>query len=189
MSPSPVSDDSPPDPATRPTPPSATAKPAHATGPVVERPRAAATSATRAGIAPTISAAWVTLVRAMPRFWSRTTPPKPTTPHRTSGRDAEARSAPRATKARTGAAMPKRATASHAGSSQPRATFDSGTVRPQRSPAVTSAASALRRCWGATEVMPPLSSDRARLQVIIERVGLWTEYRLVIWPSNWTMLT
>ena len=171
MSPSPVSDDSPPDPATRPTPPSATAKPAHATGPVVERPRAAATSATRAGIAPTISAAWVTLVRAMPRFWSRTTPPKPTTPHRTSGRDAEARSAPRATKARTGA------------------TFDSGTVRPQRSPAVTSAASALRRCWGATEVMPPLSSDRARLQVIIERVGLWTEYRLVIWPSNWTMLT
>src|SRR3712207_7603000 len=43
-------------------------------GPTIDRPRAAATSATSAGTTPMMSAAWLTLVRAMPRFCSRMTP-------------------------------------------------------------------------------------------------------------------
>jgi hypothetical protein len=59
------------------------------------------------------------------------------------GRSA-ARSRPRAAKARTGAARANRATVSQPGVIQPRASFDSGTVRPQRMPAVARAMIAVR---------------------------------------------
>ena len=39
------------------------------------RPVATAISATSAGVAPTISEAWLTLVRSMPAFWSTITMP------------------------------------------------------------------------------------------------------------------
>ena len=45
-----------------PTPASASAKPTHAAGPQLPRPLATAISATSAGMAPTISEAWLTLV-------------------------------------------------------------------------------------------------------------------------------
>ncbi len=54
---------------------SATSDPSHAPGPAVPRPAAAAKIATSTGTAPTISAAWLTLVRSMPAFWSRITAP------------------------------------------------------------------------------------------------------------------
>ena len=65
----------PPPPATIPTPASASAKPTHASGPVEPLPVAAAISATSAGTAPTISAAWLTLVAWMPAFCSMITMP------------------------------------------------------------------------------------------------------------------
>jgi hypothetical protein len=65
----------PPPPATRPTPASASSEPIHAAVAAVPRPSAAEMTATRTGTAPTISAAWVTLVWAMPTFWSRITTP------------------------------------------------------------------------------------------------------------------
>src|SRR3954451_19352762 len=66
-------------------------------------------------------------------------------PHPATRQVSAARSEPRAANARTGAAAAKRAAVSQSGSSQPIATFDIGTVRPQMSPAAASAASALRR--------------------------------------------
>jgi hypothetical protein len=65
----------PPPPATRPTPASATSEPSHAPSAAVPRPSAAAITATSTGTAPTISDAWVTLVRSMPAFCSRMTTP------------------------------------------------------------------------------------------------------------------
>jgi hypothetical protein len=62
--PSPNSESSPPDPATSPTPAIARVKPTHDCGVALDRPRPAAMSATKAGTAARISAAWVTLV-----FW------------------------------------------------------------------------------------------------------------------------
>jgi hypothetical protein len=73
---SPASDvPAPPPPATRPTPPSATSEPAQVSTVAAPRPSAAAITATSTGTAPTISAAWLTLVRSMPAFWSRITRP------------------------------------------------------------------------------------------------------------------
>src|SRR3954451_4344369 len=66
-------------------------------------------------------------------------------PHPATRQVSAARSEPRAANARTGAAASKRAAVSQSGSSQPMATFDIGTVRPQMSPAAARAASALRR--------------------------------------------
>ena len=65
----------PPPPATMPTPASASANPIQAAGPQRPRPEATETSATSAGVAPTISAAWLTHVRSMPMFWSTITRP------------------------------------------------------------------------------------------------------------------
>src|SRR4051812_6124641 len=72
-------------------------------------------------------------------------------PHPATRQVSAARSEPRAANASTGAAASKRAAVSQSGSSQPMATFDIGTVRPQMSPAAARAASALRR----SVVMPP----------------------------------
>ena len=66
---------SPPPPATRATPARATSEPAHASAPAELRPVSAPMIATSTGTAPTISAAWLTLVRSMPMFWSTMTPP------------------------------------------------------------------------------------------------------------------
>ena len=65
----------PPLPATSPTPASASSEPAHVSGPAALRPSTPTMTATSTGTAPTISAAWLTLVCAMPAFWSRMTPP------------------------------------------------------------------------------------------------------------------
>ena len=62
-------------PATRPAPASDRAKPAHATGRATARCHIAAMTATSTGTVPISSAAWVTLVRAMPAFCSTTEPP------------------------------------------------------------------------------------------------------------------
>ena len=59
----------------KPTPASDSANPAQASGRATLWPSAAAMIATMTGVAPISSAAWVTLVRSMPRFWSRTEPP------------------------------------------------------------------------------------------------------------------
>jgi hypothetical protein len=75
-SPSPPSVAPPPwPPVTRATPASDTANPAHATGRATVRCQSAAMTATSTGTAPISSAAWVTLVREMPAFCSRTEPP------------------------------------------------------------------------------------------------------------------
>jgi hypothetical protein len=71
----------PPPPAvTRPTPPSEIAKPSHAVGRATARCQTAAMTATSTGTAPISSAAWVTLVRAIPAFCTMTDPPYPTAP-------------------------------------------------------------------------------------------------------------
>ena len=65
----------PPPAATRATPPNDTANPVQAAGGPSRRSRAAAMSATSTGVAPTSRAAWLTLVRVMPAFWTRIAPP------------------------------------------------------------------------------------------------------------------
>ncbi len=60
---------------TRPTPAREIAKPAQASGLAVVRFTTAAMIATSTGTAPISSAAWLTLVLAMPAFCSRTEPP------------------------------------------------------------------------------------------------------------------
>src|SRR5207344_1205385 len=136
----------PPPPVTRPTPASDTAKPAQATGRATVWCQNAAMIATSTGAAPISRAAWVTLVRVMPAFCTTTDPPYPTAPEasrdgvqaaRTPGREATGR--------RITAARPKRTKVSQPGGSQPKASFDSGTVVPHSSPAVASAATARRR--------------------------------------------
>ena len=65
-------------------------------GRVADRPSPAAISATSTGAAPTTSAAWLTLVRSMPAFWSTMTAPKPTAPAATTrGDEGAAQPAPR----------------------------------------------------------------------------------------------
>src|SRR4051812_8322520 len=68
-----------------------------------------------------------------------------------------ARSPRRPTTASTGATSAKRTTASQAGSSQPRASLVSGTVRPKSRPAAVSAARAERRVGVGDEAMLPVS--------------------------------
>ena len=65
----------PPPPATRATPASASSEPPHMRRLPEPRPSTAAMAATSTGTAPTISAAWLTLVRSMPAFWSTITTP------------------------------------------------------------------------------------------------------------------
>jgi hypothetical protein len=108
------------------------------------RSRTAAMIATSTGVAPTSSAAWVTLVRMTPSFWIRTVPPYPTAPHaRMAGLHA-ARSRPRQATSRIAAARPNRMTVSHAGGSHSPASLVAGTVIPQSTPAAARAATARR---------------------------------------------
>ena len=65
----------PPPPATRPTPASAISAPIHAGAGLEPRRRSAVMMTTSTGTAPTISAAWLTLVRSIPAFCSRITTP------------------------------------------------------------------------------------------------------------------
>jgi hypothetical protein len=62
-------------PVIRPTPASDSANPAQAAGRAIARCHTAAMTATSTGVAPTSSAAWVTLVLASPAFCSSTEPP------------------------------------------------------------------------------------------------------------------
>ncbi len=129
--------------ATMATPASETAKPAHASGGAGARCHAAASTATSTGAVPMSSDACVTLVRSTPAFCTRTVPPHPAAPAaRTGQRNARRSSSRRAMASMTRAARPKRAAASHPGSSQPRAIFDSGTLVPHAEPAAASAARA-----------------------------------------------
>jgi hypothetical protein len=148
---------------TRPTPPSEIAKPSHAAGRATARCHTAAMTATSTGAAPISSAAWVTLVRAIPAFCTMTDPPYPTAPEArtltSKARPPSRRSRPeqprrrgrpgqqrrRATGSSTAAARPKRTAVSHPGASHCRASLDSGTVVPHSSPAAMRAATALRR--------------------------------------------
>ncbi len=142
---------------TSPTPPSETAKPAHAAGRATVRYHTAAMTATSTGTAPTSNAAWVTLVRVIPAFCTTTDPPYPTAPE-TSTRASRIRPRPRqprrpeppdrkpprrrATGSSTAAARPNRTAVSQPGASHSRASLDSGTVVPHSSPAATRAAKA-----------------------------------------------
>ena len=75
-SPSPAKLAPPPPPAaTRPTPANDTAKPVQATGRATLWCRTAAMPATMTGVAPMSRAAWLTLVRVIPAFWTRIDPP------------------------------------------------------------------------------------------------------------------
>jgi hypothetical protein len=143
-SPASVAPPPPPPTVTRPTPPSDTTKPSHATGGATVRYHTAAIAATSTGTAPISRDAWVTLVRAMPAFCTMTEPPYPSAPATsTAGVNAPWRPPRRrATASRTAAASPNRATVSQPGDSQARATLDSGTVVPHSSPAAARAATA-----------------------------------------------
>jgi hypothetical protein len=68
-------DPDPPCEAMNPIPANAAAKPSQDTGPTLARPRPTVNSATSTGVAPTMSAAWLTLVRAMPEFCNTITRP------------------------------------------------------------------------------------------------------------------
>jgi hypothetical protein len=65
----------PPPPATSTTPTRDTANPAQAIGRATACCQSAAMTATRTGVVPIRSAAWVTLVRLIPAFCSTTDPP------------------------------------------------------------------------------------------------------------------
>jgi hypothetical protein len=137
----------PPPPAvTRPTPPSEIAKPSHAAGRATARCHTAAMTATSTGAAPISSAAWVTLVRAIPAFCTMTDPPYPTAPEArtltSKARPPRGRRRRRATGSSTAAARPKRTAVSQPGASHCRASLDSGTVVPHSSPAAMRAATA-----------------------------------------------
>src|ERR1700750_84427 len=73
-------------------------------------------------------------------------------PQTTTGADQAARRPRRPIQARTGAARANRATASHAGSSPPRATLLRGTVSPNSTPPAVSARNAR---WVRPRVMHP----------------------------------
>jgi Lrp/AsnC family transcriptional regulator, leucine-responsive regulatory protein len=133
--------------AIRPTPASDTAKPAHATGCATRWCQQAAMIATSTGVAPTSSAAWLTLVRAMPVFCTMIVPPYPTAPQASTAGVQAARTRERAPApaSRTAAARPKRAKVSQAGASHSSASRDAGTVVPHSRPAAVRAAKAGRR--------------------------------------------
>jgi hypothetical protein len=57
------------------TPANDTANPVQAARGPSRRSRAAAMRATSTGVAPMSRAAWLTLVRVMPAFWTRIAPP------------------------------------------------------------------------------------------------------------------
>jgi hypothetical protein len=169
---SPASEDpAPPAPATSPTPASASTLPAQPSGPAVPRRSATAVSATSTGTAPTISDAWLTFVRAMPAFWSTMTTPNPIAPARATRGVSAARScAGRVASRSSGAARPKRNTVSQPASSHSSASFDSGTVRPQSTPAATSATNAPRRpriVFSARKFIPMIVGDRAQFSTWI----------------------
>jgi hypothetical protein len=136
----------------KPTPASDNANPAQASGRATLCPSTAASSATSTGVAPMSNAAWVTLVRSMPRFCRTTEPPYPAAPLiRIAGRQT-ARSRNRLTAIRMSPATANLVSASQPGASQPRASFDRGTVVPHRTPAVIRAGKTVRRLL----VMPKL---------------------------------
>ncbi len=108
--------------------------------------------ATITGAVPMSSAAWLTLVRVMPVFCSRTVPPYPAAPQASTAGLHAARSRDRGVAASsTAAATANRMAVSHPGESQPRAILDRGTVLPHSSPATVSATRARRR----SKFMPP----------------------------------
>src|SRR5580693_8276947 len=144
--PSPAKSACPPPPAAiRATPDSDTANPAQATGWATVRCHTAAMIATMMGAVPISSAAWLTLVRVIPAFCSRTVPPYPTAPEASSAGLNAARTRGPSTASRMTAATPKRTTVSQPGGSHCRASLDIGTVVPHSSPATVSAARAGRR--------------------------------------------
>jgi hypothetical protein len=148
--PSPAAEAPPPrPPVIRPTPASETANPAQATGRATVCRQSAAMTATSTGTTPISSAAWVTLVRVMPTFCTRTDPPYPNAPDTsTSGVHAARTPLPlrwEATASVIAAARAKRTNVSQPGASHSRASLDSGTVVPHRSPAALRAATARRR--------------------------------------------
>ena len=101
--------------------------------------------AIRTGVTPISRAAWLTLVRLIPAFCRTTDPPYPIAPEASTAGEHAARTVARAATRRMTAARPKRAKVSQLGDSHANASFDSGTVVPQRSPAAVSAATARRR--------------------------------------------
>ena len=131
--------------AMKPTPASDRPNPAQAAGLATLCLSTAAMIATSTGVAPISSAAWVTLVRWIPRFCSSTEPPYPRPPLiRMAGLQA-ARSRERLATIRMAAASANLANASQAGGIQPRASLDSGTVVPHRTPAAIRAEKISRR--------------------------------------------
>ncbi len=119
-------------------------------------------TATSTGTAPISSAAWVTLVRVMPTFCTRTDPPYPNAPDAsTSGVQAARTSRREATARSMAAARPKRANVSQPGDSHSRASLDSGTVVPHRSPAEVSAATGRRRSAFMNPWSPAASTEFA----------------------------
>ncbi len=136
------------------TPASDNAKPTQAMGRAQLCPSIAAMIATRTGVAPISRAACVTLVRCTPKFWSRTEPPYPAAPEITTAGLQAPRSRDLLTSMSTAAASPNRTKVSQAGASQPSASFDSGTVVPHRTPAVTRAGKTRRRLVFMSSVSP-----------------------------------
>jgi Lrp/AsnC family transcriptional regulator, leucine-responsive regulatory protein len=154
-SPSPASVAPPPlPPATRTTPASDTANPAQASGRATLCCHTAAMIAISTGAAPISNAAWVTLVRMIPRFCSTTDPPYPAAPLASTAGLQTARIRDRAATSSTAAARPNRAKVSQAGGSQSSASLDSGTVVPQSSPAAVSAGKTRRRLFVMTPASP-----------------------------------
>ena len=141
----------PPPAAISPTPPSETAKPAQAAGRTTLRCHITAMIATITGAVPMSSAAWLTLVRVMPVFCSRTVPPYPAAPQASTFGLHAARPRGRVMASSTAAATANRMAVSQPGGSQPRAILDRGTVLPHSSPAIVSATRARRR----SVFMPP----------------------------------
>jgi len=146
-------------PATSPTPARDAAKPTQATGRATLRCQIAAMIATSTGVAPTSSAAWLTLVRPIPAFCSSTEPPYPAAPQTATAGVNAARSLARPATSSTAAARANRAKVSQAAGSHSSATFDSGTVVPHSSPAATRAATARRRFAFMLLWSPPVSQN------------------------------
>ena len=134
-------------PATKAIPTSATPYPAQMRGRVALSPSPAASTATRTGTAPTTIAAWLTLVRSMPAFWSTITAPNPIAPEASMRMLSASRRPRRPTRPSTGAATAKRTTVSHPGPSHASASFVNGTFKPHRVPAAARARIADRLVW------------------------------------------
>jgi hypothetical protein len=108
------------------------------------RNRSAAMIATSTGVAPTSSAAWDTLVRMTPSFWTRMVPPYPTAPQASTAGLHAARSRDRQATSRMAAARPNRTTVSQPGGSHCTASLVAGTVQPHSIPAAARAKTARR---------------------------------------------